>query len=132
LLPFVLLFLVVLHVIFLHEKGSNKPLGLKSNGDKIFFHNFFSVKDFLGFFFGVVLINFFFLSPDSFMEYQNFLQANPLVTPTHIQPEWYFLPAYAVLRSIPKKLGGVISLVFFILVIGLFPLFSLKARYKNS
>jgi ubiquinol-cytochrome c reductase cytochrome b subunit len=62
------------------------------------------------------------------MEYQKFLEANSLVTPTHIQPEWYFLPAYAILRAIPNKLGGVIGLVFFILVLFFFPLFLRKKK----
>jgi len=76
----------------------------------------------LAFFFLFFVFSSFFFSPRTFFEYQNFLEANSLVTPTHIQPEWYFLPAYAILRAIPKKLGGVIGLAFFILILFIIPL----------
>ncbi len=126
--PFVLIAFIVLHFFFLHETGSNNPLGLKSNKDKIYFFPSFLKKDILGFFILFVLSFFFFFYTESIMEYQKFLEANSLVTPTHIQPEWYFLPAYAILRAIPNKLGGVIGLVFFILVLFFFPLFLRKKK----
>jgi len=121
LFPFILCVFVLLHFIFLHETGSNNPLGLKRNGDKIFFFPLFASKDILGGFMIFFLFLFFFSFSKRFMEYQNFLEAKSLVTPTHIQPEWYFLPAYAVLRSIPNKLGGVIALFLFIVILFFLP-----------
>ena len=100
--------LVLVHIIFLHDTGSNNPLGLSSAGDKIPFHPYFITKDIIGyimvvlFFIGIVIY-----SPDFFTDPENYIEAKVLVTPVHIQPEWYFLPAYAILRSIPKKLGAV-------------------------
>jgi ubiquinol-cytochrome c reductase cytochrome b subunit len=125
LLPFVIAAFVVIHLIFLHDTGSNNPLGLSSAGDKIPFHPYFTVKDVLGFrifffFFFLVVIG----SPDYFGDPENYIEANPLVTPIHIQPEWYFLPAYAILRAIPNKLGGVVALLMSILVLFLFPVVS--------
>jgi ubiquinol-cytochrome c reductase cytochrome b subunit len=117
----------------LHERGSKKPLGVVSKKDKIFFFPYFFYKDFLGFFILFFMFFLFFLSPNIFLEFQNFIEANPLVTPTHIQPEWYFLPAYAILRSIPKKLGGVIGLVLFIIILFFLPLISkinIKKKFK--
>lgn len=125
LLPFVISAFIVIHLIFLHDRGSNNPLGLNSAGDKIPFHPYFTVKDILGF--GIVFFFFFFIvvgSPDYFGDPENYIEANPLVTPVHIQPEWYFLPAYAILRAIPNKLGGVVALLLSILVLFLFPVVS--------
>jgi len=119
LLPFVLIALVLFHLMFLHISGSSNPLGTNSNLDKISFHPFFSSKDILGFL--VVLIMFFMLVlkfPLLLGDPENFNMANPLNTPIHIQPEWYFLFAYAILRSIPNKLGGVIALLASILILG--------------
>nr|UTN43101.1 cytochrome b [Oxylipeurus chiniri] len=124
-LPFVILVMVLIHLIFLHSSGSSNPLGISLNSDKIFFFPYFLSKDILGFvvffflFFVVV-----FLVPDIFMDPDNFSPANPLVTPPHIQPEWYFLFAYTILRSIPSKLGGVVGLLMSILSLLLLPLFS--------
>jgi len=116
-LPFILVVLIFIHLILLHDNGSRNPLGLNSKRDKVKFHSYFSLKDFLGFSFTFFLFLVFFVFPESFMEYQNFLERKPLVTPTHIQPEWYFLPAYAILRCVPNKLGGVIALVIFIMIL---------------
>lgn len=117
-----ILFLVVVHVVFLHEVGSKNPLGVNSFGDKVKFHPYFSYKDIFGFF---VLFVFFFILvlgfPYLFSDSENFLEAKLLVTPIHIQPEWYFLAAYAVLRSVPKKLGGVVVLLLFIFIFFLLP-----------
>jgi len=121
--------LIIIHLIFLHDTGSNNPLGLRSEGDKISFHPYFIVKDFFGF--RVIFLVFFVIvlfSPDYFGDPENYIEANALVTPIHIQPEWYFLPAYAILRSIPNKLGGVIALVLSILVLFLFPIISSKEK----
>lgn len=128
--------MVVFHLIFLHEKGSRKPLGVSSNKDKIYFFPFFLYKDILGFFGIFIRYLIFFYTPRSFLEFQKFLEAKSLVTPNHIQPEWYFLPAYAVLRSIPNKLGGVLALVFFIIILRILPIIfkfnkKLKFRLRN-
>nr|USH57552.1 cytochrome b [Ninguta schrenckii] len=122
LLPFILLMMAMIHLLFLHQTGSNNPLGINSNLDKIPFHPFFTFKDLIGF-----IILFFFLTiltltnPYLLGDPDNFIPANPLVTPIHIQPEWYFLFAYAILRSIPNKLGGVIALVLSILILIILP-----------
>uniref|UniRef100_A0AAU6PXM2 Cytochrome b n=1 Tax=Ophionereis sp. TaxID=3135531 RepID=A0AAU6PXM2_9ECHI len=123
LFPFVLAFLSVLHLLFLHETGSNNPLGIPSDYDKVPFHTQFTSKDVVGFVvFLIVLAVLALLFPTSLSDPENYIPANPLVTPPHIQPEWYFLFAYAILRSIPNKLGGVIALVGAILVLLLVPL----------
>nr|YP_008082974.1 cytochrome b [Pyura gangelion]CCO25753.1 cytochrome b [Pyura gangelion] len=129
LFPFVLVVLSLLHLVFLHEKGSNNPLKGSSNTLKIFFWPYSGIKDLLGFFF---LFFFFFLlvffGPSMFMDPENFMKANPLVTPTHIKPEWYFLFAYAILRCIPNKSLGVLALVMSIIMLLLMPIinFSMK------
>jgi len=111
-----------LHLLFLHETGSNNPIGLNSNADKISFHPYFSYKDLLGF--GALLTALTCLalfSPNLLGDPDNFTPANPMVTPPHIKPEWYFLFAYAILRSIPNKLGGVLALLASILILMLVP-----------
>nr|YP_009443276.1 cytochrome b [Dendrolimus kikuchii]ATQ37415.1 cytochrome b [Dendrolimus kikuchii] len=123
LLPFILLMMTMIHLLFLHQTGSNNPLGINSNLDKIPFHPFFTYKDILGF----IILSFFLvmltlINPYLLGDPDNFIPANPLVTPVHIQPEWYFLFAYAILRSIPNKLGGVIALVMSILILIILPL----------
>nr|YP_009685581.1 cytochrome b [Aphyosemion coeleste]QDT76391.1 cytochrome b [Aphyosemion coeleste] len=123
LFPFVVLAATMVHLIFLHETGSNNPAGINSDSDKISFHPYFSYKDLLGFAIIIttlILISLF--SPNLLGDPENFTPANPLVTPPHIKPEWYFLFAYAILRSIPNKLGGVIALLASILVLALVPI----------
>nr|AFX69300.1 cytochrome b [Pseudoxiphophorus bimaculatus] len=118
LLPFIIAAATLVHLVFLHETGSNNPIGLNSNTDKISFHPYFSYKDLLGFIFllaTLVILPLF--SPNLLGDPENFTPANPLVTPPHIKPEWYFLFAYAILRSIPNKLGGVLALLASILVL---------------
>nr|UMB50231.1 cytochrome b [Chiloglanis sp. 'Bas Congo'] len=123
LLPFVVIAATVLHALFLHETGSNNPIGLNSNADKISFHPYFSYKDLLGFFILLTaLASLALFSPNLLGDPENFTPANPLVTPSHIKPEWYFLFAYAILRSIPNKLGGVLALLFSVLILMLVPL----------
>nr|YP_003434155.1 cytochrome b [Hypoplectrus gemma]YP_010957484.1 cytochrome b [Hypoplectrus floridae]ACO49647.1 cytochrome b [Hypoplectrus gemma]WMY90811.1 cytochrome b [Hypoplectrus floridae] len=123
LFPFVIAGATVLHLLFLHETGSNNPLGLSSNVDKIPFHPYFSYKDLLGFAaLLITLTSLALFSPNLLGDPDNFTPANPLVTPPHIKPEWYFLFAYAILRSIPNKLGGVLALLASILVLMLVPL----------
>nr|YP_010968404.1 cytochrome b [Capila pennicillatum]WNO18735.1 cytochrome b [Capila pennicillatum] len=122
LLPFILLMLTMIHLLFLHQTGSNNPLGINSNLDKIPFHPFFSFKDLIGMIiFLSLLILLILINPNLLGDPDNFIPANPLVTPVHIQPEWYFLFAYAILRSIPNKLGGVIALVMSILILIILP-----------
>nr|YP_008592413.1 cytochrome b [Crossorhombus azureus]AFC88431.1 cytochrome b [Crossorhombus azureus] len=122
LLPFVVLAATVIHLLFLHETGSNNPTGVSSEADKVSFHPYFSYKDLLGFAALILaLVTLALFSPNLLGDPDNFTPANPLVTPPHIKPEWYFLFAYAILRSIPNKLGGVLALLFSILVLMLVP-----------
>nr|WNH37989.1 cytochrome b [Paralichthyidae sp.] len=123
LFPFVVLAATFIHLLFLHETGSNNPTGINSDSDKVTFHPYFSYKDLLGFavlLMALVVLALF--SPNLLGDPDNFTPANPLVTPPHIKPEWYFLFAYAILRSIPNKLGGVLALLFSILVLMLVPI----------
>jgi len=127
LLPFIVIAITIIHLLFLHQTGSNNPLGLNRNYDKIPFHPYFSYKDIFGFillFILLVLLNMH--SPYILGDPDNFIPANPLVTPPHIQPEWYFLFAYAILRSIPNKLGGVIALVLSITILFIIPFTNIR------
>nr|ADP01820.1 cytochrome b [Solenopsis invicta] len=121
-LPFIILFMVIMHLFFLHETGSSNPLGTNSNLYKIPFHIYFSFKDLLGFIMYLIIFTLIILQyPYMFSDPDNFIPANPMITPIHIQPEWYFLFAYAILRSIPNKLGGVIALLASILILYTLP-----------
>nr|BAT32819.1 cytochrome b [Hynobius tokyoensis] len=123
LFPFLIAGTSIIHLLFLHETGSNNPTGIYSNMDKVPFHPYFSYKDALGFL--IMLTALFILSlltPNLLGDPDNFTPANPLVTPPHIQPEWYFLFAYAILRSIPNKLGGVLALLTSIIILMLIPM----------
>nr|ACR81402.1 cytochrome b [Cinnyris jugularis]ACR81405.1 cytochrome b [Cinnyris jugularis] len=123
LLPFVIAGLTLVHLTFLHETGSNNPTGIPSDCDKIPFHPYYTTKDILGFVLMLLTLAALALfSPNLLGDPENFTPANPLVTPPHIKPEWYFLFAYAILRSIPNKLGGVLALAASILVLFLVPL----------
>nr|QYB20648.1 cytochrome b [Cryptotermes domesticus] len=127
LMPFVISALVVVHLLFLHQTGSNNPLGLKSDLDKMPFHPYFSTKDIVGFVILLMTLSTLSLKePYLLGDPDNFIPANPLVTPIHIQPEWYFLFAYAILRSIPNKLGGVIALVMSIAILFILPTYKSK------
>nr|AHA52451.1 cytochrome b [Histeromerus sp. QL-2013] len=131
LLPFILVVMVMIHLMFLHETGSNNPLGLNSNFYKISFHNYYTLKDFLGFVFLIlVLLIIIYESPYLLGDPENFIMANSMVTPVHIQPEWYFLFAYTILRSIPNKLMGVISLLLSILILLILP-FVNKMKFQS-
>nr|AKQ78453.1 cytochrome b [Nodularia douglasiae] len=122
LLPFLISAITMIHLAFLHETGSNNPIGLPSNIKLIQFHPFYSLKDVLGFLvFLTILVFVTLFFPLLISEPENFMQANPMSTPTHIQPEWYFLFAYAILRAIPNKMGGVIALMMSILVLTFMP-----------
>lgn len=126
-LPFIVLAATLIHILFLHETGSNNPIGLNSNIDKIPFHPYFTYKDIIGFIvITIILILLVLINPYLLGDPDNFIPANPLVTPVHIQPEWYFLFAYAILRSIPNKLGGVIALVLSIAILAILPFYHLS------
>nr|ABM47050.1 cytochrome b [Avahi laniger] len=122
-LPFIITALVAIHLLFLHETGSNNPLGISSNPDKIPFHPYYVTKDLLGAVLLILLLMTLVLFfPDLLGDPDNYTPANPLNTPPHIKPEWYFLFAYAILRSIPNKLGGVLALISSILILTIIPL----------
>nr|YP_009350336.1 cytochrome b [Microcerotermes crassus]AQP26834.1 cytochrome b [Microcerotermes crassus]AQP27051.1 cytochrome b [Microcerotermes crassus] len=128
-LPFVIAAMAMIHLLFLHQTGSNNPLGLNKNTDKIPFHPYFTVKDVVGFLITIMALTILALKePYLLSDPDNFTPANPLVTPVHIQPEWYFLFAYAILRSIPNKLGGVIALAMAIAILFIMPAYKSKFR----
>nr|BAN05017.1 cytochrome b [Cynops pyrrhogaster] len=123
LLPFLIAGVSMIHLLFLHETGSNNPTGIPSNQDKISFHPYFSYKDLLGFLLALlILVLISLIVPNLLTDPENFIPANPLMAPPHIKPEWYFLFAYAILRSIPNKLGGVIALLMSILILAFIPM----------
>nr|ACI41969.1 cytochrome b [Scotophilus viridis] len=122
LLPFIITALVMIHLLFLHETGSNNPTGIPSDMDMIPFHPYHTIKDTLGLLIMImILLTLVLFTPDLLGDPDNYMPANPLNTPPHIKPEWYFLFAYAILRSIPNKLGGVLALVMSILVLLVIP-----------
>nr|UJG45550.1 cytochrome b [Agabus paludosus] len=131
LLPFIIIAMVMIHLLFLHQTGSNNPLGTNSNLDKIPFHPYFSFKDIMGFIILMMMLTILTLiNPYLLGDPDNFIPANPLITPIHIQPEWYFLFAYAILRSIPNKLGGVMALMMSILILMILP-FSNNNKFQS-
>uniref|UniRef100_A0A6J4CVW2 Cytochrome b n=2 Tax=Macaca cyclopis TaxID=78449 RepID=A0A6J4CVW2_MACCY len=122
-LPFIIIALTTVHLLFLHETGSNNPCGISSDSDKIAFHPYYTTKDILG----LVLLLFILatltlLSPNLLSDPDNYIPADPLNTPPHIKPEWYFLFAYTILRSIPNKLGGVLALFLSIFILAAIPM----------
>nr|AWU08553.1 cytochrome b [Capromys pilorides]AWU08555.1 cytochrome b [Capromys pilorides] len=128
-LPFIITAMVMIHLLFLHETGSNNPSGLNSDSDKIPFHPYYTIKDILGLMMMILILSMLILfSPDLLGDPDNYTPANPLSTPPHIKPEWYFLFAYAILRSIPNKLGGVMALVLSILILALFPVLHMSKQ----
>nr|APX40380.1 cytochrome b [Longitarsus nigrocillus] len=125
--PFIIFALMIIHLLYLHQMGSNNPIGVNSNIDKVPFHPYFTYKDILGCL--ILLFSLIFLTlsnPYLLGDPDNFIPANPLITPIHIQPEWYFLFAYAILRSIPNKLGGVIALMMSISILYFLPFYNNK------
>nr|ARO70421.1 cytochrome b [Brachylophus bulabula] len=133
LLPFTIIGASAVHLLFLHETGSNNPTGLHSNSDKVPFHPYFSYKDLLGAIITTLaLLTLALFSPNLLGDPENFSPANPLVTPPHIKPEWYFLFAYAILRSIPNKLGGVLALLLSILILTIIPLLHTSKQRSNT
>nr|QDP18077.1 cytochrome b [Ochrophlegma sp. TAMUIC IGC OR279] len=130
-LPFIITAMAMMHLFFLHQTGSNNPLGLNSNIEKIPFHPYFTFKDSISFIMMTsLLIMLCMMNPYLLGDPDNFIPANPLVTPVHIQPEWYFLFAYAILRSIPNKLGGVIALFMSISILMILPLYN-KTNFRG-
>nr|YP_010990144.1 cytochrome b [Polymesoda caroliniana]WOV69032.1 cytochrome b [Polymesoda caroliniana] len=130
--PFVLVLLVVVHIIYLHETGSSNPLGMNSDAEGVPFHSYYTLKDLVGILlmlWFLVLICLFY--PDVFSDPVNFIPADPMSTPLHIQPEWYFLFAYSILRSIPNKSGGVAALAFSVAVLYIMPFYP-KGLVKGS
>nr|QWQ55688.1 cytochrome b [Gryllodes sigillatus]UBU97879.1 cytochrome b [Gryllodes sp.] len=131
-IPFIVAAFVMIHLLFLHQTGSNNPLGVNSNLDKIPFHPYFTFKDITGFVIMIMFLTILSLTnPYMLGDPDNFTPANPLVTPVHIQPEWYFLFAYAILRSIPNKLGGVIALVASIAILFTLP-FTSNSKFRST
>jgi len=135
LLPFLITVLVLAHLTLLHTSGSNNPLGINKNIDVISFFPYFYVKDLFVFFFLIAFLVFLVMFyPNSLGHSDNYIPANSLVTPPHIVPEWYFLPFYAILRSIPDKLGGVVAMVCAILILLLLPILNFSpirsAQYR--
>ncbi|MCL4145280.1 UNVERIFIED_CONTAM: hypothetical protein GTU68_017265 [Idotea baltica] len=132
LLPFVIVGLVILHLLFLHEVGSNNPLGIRSVTDQLPFTPYSTFKDGFSVFIFLLLFGFFvYFSPNALGHSDNYIPANPMVTPPHIVPEWYFLPFYAILRSIPNKLGGVVAMLGAIVILFFLPFF-IKASVRSS
>nr|QDP18111.1 cytochrome b [Sphenarium purpurascens] len=124
-LPFLIAAFAAIHLFFLHQTGSNNPLGINSNTEKIPFHPYFTFKDLITIILMTsLLIMLCLINPYLLGDPDNFIPANPLVTPVHIQPEWYFLFAYAILRSIPNKLGGVIALFLSISILMIMPFYN--------
>nr|YP_009564021.1 cytochrome b [Ibacus alticrenatus]QAX91371.1 cytochrome b [Ibacus alticrenatus] len=131
LFPFVVSAFSGIHILFLHQTGSNNPLGISSQLDKIPFHPYFSFKDIMGFMVLLCILIFLTLTnPYLLSDPDNFIPANPLSTPAHIQPEWYFLFAYAILRSIPNKLGGVIALASSVAILFILP-FTHYSKFRS-
>lgn len=133
LLPFVVVGAVILHLLFLHQTGSNNPIGVNSDSNKVPFHIYYTTKDVFGFIVLLMSLGFVALfAPNILGDPENFIPANPLVTPVHIKPEWYFLWAYAILRSIPNKLGGVVAIFSALLILFVVPLIRVQTRRGNS
>ena len=121
-LPFVIAGLSLLHLALLHKDGSNNPLGVNSSVDKIPFYPYFVIKDLFAFFsFLFIFLLFLFYFPNLLGHPDNYIPADSLHTPAHIVLEWYFLPFYAILRSIPDKLGGVIAMAGSLIVLFFIP-----------
>lgn len=129
-LPLIIIILVLIHLIFLHKTGSSNPLGVNPNYDKIKFLPYFLIKDTTPILIIIILLcTLICLNPNLLGDVENFRTARPTTTPTHIQPEWYFLFAYAILRAIPSKLGGVAAIGGAILILSTL---SLKAHNPNK
>jgi len=132
LLPFLLAALAVLHLIALHEHGSNNPLGVQSKADRVTFHPYYTFKDVVGFFvFFLLLTILVFFAPNVLGHPDNYTPANALSTPSSIVPEWYLLAFYAILRAIPSKVFGVLAMISAILILFTLPLLD-GSRVRSS
>jgi quinol-cytochrome oxidoreductase complex cytochrome b subunit len=132
LLPFLIVGMTLVHLSLLHQWGSNNPLGINTNVDTVPFYPYFYVKDLFSFLFFVVVFSIFvFFFPNVLGHSDNYIVANSLVTPPHIVPEWYFLPFYAILRSIPSKLGGVVAMGSAIIILAFLPLMN-KSEIRSA
>nr|AMO26962.1 cytochrome b [Amynthas sp. 1 LZ-2016] len=132
-LPFIIIGTTILHIMFLHQTGSNNPIGVNADSERIPFHSYYSIKDALGYMLAITGLSCLVLfEPNLFTDPENFLMSNPLVTPIHIKPEWYFLWMYAILRSIPNKLGGVLALFAAIVVMFIMPLTTMSNKRSLS
>nr|BDQ44024.1 cytochrome b [Amynthas purpuratus] len=132
-LPFIIIGATILHIMFLHQTGSNNPIGINADSERVPFHSYYSIKDTLGYMIAITGLSCLVLfEPNLFTDPENFLMSNPLVTPIHIKPEWYFLWMYAILRSIPNKLGGVLALFAAILVMFIMPLTTMNNKRSLS
>jgi len=132
-MPFVIAGLIIVHIALLHKDGSNNPLGIESNSDKISFYPYFYVKDLFSLLVFVSLFSIIlFYSPNALGHPDNYIPADPMSTPAHIVPEWYFLPFYAVLRSIPDKLGGVAAMGGAIVILLFLPFINTSAVRSST
>lgn len=131
-MPFVILLIIVFHFIFLHYIGSSNNLKIVNKTDKLLFHPYYTIKDLI-----VIILIFFayfiiiYFVPNHLSHPDNYIMADPLTTPAHIVPEWYFLSFYAILRSVPTKLGGILMMAFSIIILFVFPLF-VRSFYSNN
>nr|BDQ43634.1 cytochrome b [Amynthas masatakae] len=132
-LPFIIIGATILHIMFLHQTGSNNPIGINADSERVPFHSYYSIKDALGYMVAITGLSCMVLfEPNLFTDPENFLMSNPLVTPIHIKPEWYFLWMYAILRSIPNKLGGVLALFAAIVVMFIMPMTTMSNKRSLS
>ena len=130
-IPFIIILFILIHLFYLHSTGSSNPLGLNNNNDKVYFHPYFSWKDLIGFILIFIILFFLILiKPYLLANPENWFKVNIIITPNHIKPEWYFLYAYAILCSIPNKLGGTVALILAILIYYFLPLLN-KNNFKN-
>nr|AFY16830.1 cytochrome b [Leptobelus sp. HL-2012] len=130
-LPFISTMIIIIHLFMLHQTGSSNPIGIKSNIDKMPFHPYYTIKDLMGVTSTLMLmLTLNMMEPYILSDPDNFTPADPMVTPIHIQPEWYFLFAYAILRSIPNKLGGVMALLMSIMILSIMPK-SMNMKFKS-
>lgn len=133
LLPFILAALVCMHFMALHVHGSSNPVGISGNMDRIPMHSYFLFKDLITVFVFILFFSLFvFFSPNTLGHADNYIPGNPMVTPPSIVPEWYLLPFYAILRSIPDKLGGVIAMFGAILILLVLPITDRSVVRGNS
>ncbi len=129
LVPFIIVALVFIHLILLHGNGSTNPTGIDNKFNKIPFYPYFYIKDLLSLIIFLIIISYFvYFNPNALGHPDNYIKANPLVTPAHIVPEWYFLPFYAILRSIPDKLGGVLAMGLSLIILLLLPVINMPNK----